>query len=60
MQEIRADLTFQSTAKMALQEAGEAFLIGLLEQTDLCTMHAKCMTIMPKDIQLERWIRGDI
>ena len=53
-QGIRADLHFQSTAIMALQDAGEAFLVGLLEQGNLCTIHAKCVTIMPKDIQLAR------
>ena len=57
-QGIRADLRFQSTAIMALQEAGEAFLVGLLEQANLCTIHTKCLTIMPKDIQLVRWIGG--
>ena len=44
----------------ALQEAGEAFLIGLLEQANLCAIHAKRITVMPKDIQLARHIRGDI
>ena len=48
VQGIRANLHFQSTAIMALQEAGEVFLVGLLEQVNLCTIHAKHMTIMPK------------
>ena len=52
-QGIRANLHFQSTAIMALQEAGEAFL-GLLEQANLCAILTKCVTIMPKDIQLVR------
>ena len=47
-------------AIMDLQEVGEAFLVGLLEQDNLCTIHVKCVTIMPKDIQLARRIRGDI
>ena len=38
----------------AIQEAGEAFLVGILEQANLCAVHAKCVTIMPKDIQLAR------
>ena len=38
---MREDLRFQSMAIMALQEAGEAFLVGLLEQAALCTIHAK-------------------
>ena len=45
---------------MALQEAGETFLVGLLEQSNLCTLHAKQVTIMPKDIQQARPIRGDV
>ena len=48
------------SALMALQEVGEAFLIGLFEQTNLCTIHAKHVTVMPKDIQLARQIRRDI
>ena len=51
---IRGDLRFQSTAVKALQEAGEAFLVGLLEQANLCAIHAKHVTIMPKNIQLAR------
>ena len=60
MQVIRVDLRFQSTAVKALQEAGEAFLVGLLEQSYLCAIHVKCVTVMPKDIQLARQIRVDI
>lgn len=49
----------QSTALMALQEAAEAYLIGLFEDTNLCAIHARRVTIMPKDIQLARRIRGE-
>ena len=49
---------FQSTAVMALQEAAEAYLVGLFENTNLCAIHAKRVTIMPKDIQLARRIHG--
>ena len=52
MQKRREGLRFQSVTVLALQEAGEAFLVGLLEQANLCTIHAKRVTIMPKDIQL--------
>ena len=45
---------------MALQEAGEDFLMGLFEQANLCAIHAKWVTVMPKDIQLLQWIRGSI
>ena len=50
---------FQSAAIMALQEAAEAYLVGLFEDTNLCTIHAKQVTIMPKDIQLARRILGE-
>ena len=58
-QEFRADLRFQSTAILALQEAAESYLVGLFESTNLCAIHAKRVTIMPKDIQLARRIRGE-
>ena len=50
---------FQSAAIMALQEASEAYLVGLFEDSNLCAIHAKRVTIMPKDIQLARRIRGE-
>ena len=44
---------------MAIQEATEAYMVGLFEDTNLCAIHAKRVTIMPKDIQLARRIRGE-
>jgi len=44
---------------LLLQEASEAYLVGLFEDTNLCAIHAKRVTIMPKDIQLARRIRGE-
>ncbi|KAG7266854.1 hypothetical protein CRUP_027314 [Coryphaenoides rupestris] len=58
-QDFKTDLRFQSSAVMALQEASEAYLVGLFEDTNLCAIHAKRVTIMPKDIQLARRIRGE-
>ena len=55
----KPDLRFQSSAVVALQEASEAYLVGLFEDTNLCAIHAKRVTIMPKDIQLARRIRGE-
>lgn len=49
---------WQSTAIMALQEAAEAFLVHLFEDTNLLAIHAKRVTIMQKDMQLCRRIRG--
>ena len=51
-------LSWQASAILALQEAAEAHLIGLFEDCNLCAIHAKRVTIMPKDMQLARRIRG--
>lgn len=58
-QEYKADLRFQSSAVAALQEASEAYLVRLFEDTNLCAIHAKRVTIMTKDIQLARRLRGE-
>ncbi len=55
----KSDLRFQSSAVLALQEASESYLVGLFEDTNLCAIHAKRVTIMPKDMQLARRIRGE-
>ncbi|KAG2624704.1 histone H3.3-like [Panicum virgatum] len=58
-QDFETDMCFQSHAVVAQQEAAEAYLVGLFEDTNLCAIHAKRVTIMPKDIQLARRIRGE-
>jgi len=58
-QEIKMGMRFQSSSVLALQEACEAYLVNLFEDTQLCAMHAKRVTIMIKDIQLARRIRGE-
>jgi histone H3 len=58
-QEFKTDLRFQTSAVLALQEASESYLVGLFEDTNLCAIHAKRVTIMPKDMQLARRIRGE-
>ena len=57
-QEYKVELRFQSSALLALQEASESYLVSLFEDTNLCAIHAKRVTIMPKDMQLARRIRG--
>ena len=57
--EYKTDLRFQASAVLALQEASEAYLVSLFEDTNLCAIHAKRVTIMPKDMQLARRIRGE-
>ena len=54
------DIRFQSSAVFALQEAAEAYLVGTFEDANLCAIHAKRVTIMPKDIKLARRIRGEL
>ena len=44
---------------MSAADACEAYLVGLFEDTNLCAIHAKRVTIMPKDIQLARRFRGE-
>ena len=58
-QDFSTDLRFQRNAIGALQEAAEIFLISLLEDTNLCAIHAKRVTIFPKDMQLARKLRND-
>ena len=58
-QTIRSDLRFQSAAIGALQEASEAYLVNLFEDTNQCAIHAHRVTILPKDLNLARRIRGD-
>lgn len=58
-QDFKDEVRFQSTAVLALQEAAEAYLVGVFEDTNLCAIHAKRVTILPKDMQLARRIRGE-
>ena len=56
---IDPDLRFQAQALLAVQEAAEAYLVGLFEDTNLCAIHANRVTVMKKDLDLARRIRGD-
>eukprot|EP00804_Cyclotella_cryptica_P012645 CCRYP_016907-RA/>CCRYP_016907-RA protein AED:0.32 eAED:0.32 QI:0/-1/0/1/-1/0/1/0/62 len=53
-------MRYTATALAASQEASEAYLIGLMEDTNLCAIHARRVTIMPKDMQLSRRIEGNM
>jgi histone H3 len=57
--DFKTELRFESKAIMALQEASEAYLVHLFENANLCAIHGKRKTILPKDIQLARRIRGE-
>lgn len=50
---------YQAVALEAIQEASESYLVGLWEDTNLCAIHAKRVTVMPKDMQLARRIRQE-
>ena len=56
MRGIRNDIRIQAVAVWGLQEAAEAYLLGLFEDSNLCAIHAKWVTIMPRDVQLARRI----
>jgi histone H3 len=58
-QDYMSCLRFDGCAALALQESAEAYLVGLFENANLAAIHAKRVTIMPKDIQLARRIRGE-
>jgi len=58
-QDYKQDLRFQSSAVLTLQEATEAYIASLFEDTNLCAIHAKRVTIMAKDMLLAKRIRGD-
>ena len=58
-QDFKTDLRFQSAAILCLQEAAEAYLVRLFDDTNLCAIHARRVTIMPKDLLLDRRIRGE-
>ena len=53
------DWRFTADAIKAFQEAAEAYLVGIFEDTNLCTIHTKRVMIQPKDIQLARRLRGE-
>lgn len=55
---MRQTYRWQASAIAALQEAAEAQLVGLFEDANICAIHGKRVTIMPKDLQLARRIRG--
>jgi histone H3 len=58
-QTFKSDLRFHLSALEALQEAAEAYLVGLFEDANLCAIHARRVTVMPKDFALARRIRRE-
>lgn len=58
-QDHKTDLRFQASAILALQEAMESYLVHTCEDANVCAIHAKRMTVMPRDIELAHRISGD-
>ena len=58
-QDYKTGLRFQSAAVLCLQEASKAYLVRLFDDANLCAIHARRVTIMPKDLFLARQIRGE-
>ena len=58
-QDFKIGLCFTAEAAYTLQCTSEDYLVRLFEDSNLCAIHAKCVTIMPKDIQLARRICGE-
>ncbi|KAF7683475.1 histone H3.3a [Astathelohania contejeani] len=55
----KPDIRFQSQAILAIQEAFENYCTSLFEDANLCVLHCKRVTCMPKDLQLAMKIKGD-
>jgi histone H3 len=55
----KTGLRFASTALDAIQEATEAYVVNLLEDANLCALHANRVTAMPKDLMLAKRLRGE-
>ena len=58
-QALKDGLRFQSSAVAAIQEATESYVISLLADTNLCAIHTRRVTIMPRDVHLARRLRGE-
>lgn len=58
-QNMRPNVRFQTTAVEAIQEAAEAYLVKLMEDSNLCAIHAKRVTVLPKDIKLVLRMKGE-
>lgn len=57
--DVDPDIRISAQAQLALQEAAEAYLVGIFEDANLCSIHAKRVTVTKADMDLARRIRGD-
>ena len=58
-QDFKMDLRYTAEAVYTIQSAAEDYLARLFDDTNLCAIHTKCVTVIPKDMQLARRIRGE-
>ena len=58
-QDFKSDMCFQSTAVFGVSSTSEAYIVGVFEDTNLCPIHAKRVTIMAKDSQLVCRVRKE-
>jgi histone H3 len=58
-EDYNSDIRWQNAALGALQEAAESYIVGLFYDANLCALHVKRVTLLPRDIQLARKIRGE-
>ena len=54
------EFRWQLAGLQCLQEAAEAYLVGILSDANLCSLHAKRVTLMPRDLQLILRLRGPL
>lgn len=59
-QDFRDGLRFERKAVDALQDATEPFLVEMFEDCNLSAIHAKRVTIFPRDMHLVQRIQGDV
>jgi len=57
--DVKTDARFQAAALIAIQEASESYLVGILEECFLMANHANRVTIFPKDMEIVRRLRGE-
>ena len=50
----------QNSAVVAIQEAAQAYLVGLFQEANLIAIHSKRTTIAARDLQLVRRLHGDV
>ena len=58
LQDVKSDIRLTASSVEAIQNAAEAYLVSIFEDANLCAVHARRVTVMPKDFQLVKRIRN--